>query len=135
RASGTSTASLAWNDLDPVSRDANRELVQHMLRIVEEIADHTWNTWNGPAPEPVTIPPDADPLHQLALMGFDRDSSIRMARAEHERQRAYYEKHHRRHGEPKVPDLTHEWAQVEADPVLLERALDTVAVTLRSLRE
>ena len=136
---GTTPAARPWAELDTFYKDSNRLLVKHMLRIVEVIAEHTWNTWNGPVPRPVSIPYDAEPLEQLELMGFDRDAATRMARAEHERWREYYEKHHWRYGprddERKLHPSLQDWAAIQADPVLYRRALNTVAVTLLSLRE
>jgi hypothetical protein len=137
---GTTPASRPWSELDPFYKDSNRLLVKHMLRIVEDIAEHTWNTWNAPAPEPVSIPHDAEPLEQLELMGFDRDAAIRMAMAEHERWREYYEKHHWRYGRDRDDERKHhpslqDWAVIQDDPILYRRALTTVALTLLSLRE
>lgn len=136
---GVTPATQPWSTLDTFYKDSNRQLVKHMLRIVEEIGEHTWNTWNGPAPEPVPIPYDAEPLVQLTLMGFDREAAVRMARAEHERSLAFHRKHQWRRGpgegaRERRPSLQ-DWATIEADPVLYEQALRTVAVTLLSLRE
>lgn len=136
---GTTPATQPWSALDPFYKDSNHLLVKHMLRIVEDIGEHTWNTWSGPAPRHVSIPHDAPPLDQLQLMGFGRDAAVAMARAEHERWRAYYEKHRWRYG-PRDDQRKHhpslqDWTAIESDPALYARALTTVAVTLLSLRE
>ncbi|MGE0782349.1 RyR domain-containing protein [Mycolicibacterium sp.] len=135
-----SAAAAPWGELDPFYKDSNRLLVKHMLRIVEEIAEHTWNSWNGPAPEPVVIPHDADPLDQLELMGFDREAAVAMAKAEHERWVAYYVKHHwryapQRDNDRKLHPSLQDWSAIQADEELYRRALTAVAVTLLSLRE
>ncbi|MDZ7884103.1 MAG: hypothetical protein U5N53_14890 [Mycobacterium sp.] len=132
-------ATQPWSTLDTVHKDATRQLVTHMLRIVEEIGEHTWNTWNGFVPEPVPIPYDAEPLVQLQLMGFDREAAVRMAKAEHERSLDYHHKHPWRRGTSggarELQPLPQDWAAIEADPLLYQQALTMVAVTLLSLRE
>lgn len=132
-------ASVPWNELSDFYKNSNRLLVKHMLRIVEDVAEHTWNTWNSPPPEPVSIPYNAEPLVQLRLMGFEEDAAIRMAKVEHERWCAYYRKHDWHHGlrndalkqHPSLQD----WEVICDDPLLYRKALGTVSGALLSLRE
>jgi hypothetical protein len=129
-----------WAQLDAFYQESNRRLVKHTLRMVEEIGEHTWNTWNSAVSQLASIPHDAEPLEQLRLMGFARDAAIAMARAEHEDWCRYYQDNGWKYGpkrdyENKLHEALLDWPSIEADPKLYKRALTTVAVTLRSLRE
>ena len=45
-------ARLPWAELDEFYRESNRRQVRNALWMVEQIAEHTWNTWGNP-PKPL----------------------------------------------------------------------------------
>ena len=115
--------------------------MRNALWMVEQIAGHTWNTWgSAPAAGSLSGLRGLAPLEQLALMGFDRDAALGMARAEHEDWCRYYREAGWRYGptrddERKIHDKLVDWATVEANPELLEAAMSSSAATLSELRE
>ncbi|WP_232005393.1 hypothetical protein [Mycobacterium sp. 852002-53434_SCH5985345] len=136
-----SPAAMPWADLNEFYRGSNRRQVRNALWMVENIAGHTWNTWGSPPAQlsgndMVGLPP----LEQLALMGFDRDSAMSMARAEHEDWCRYYRHNGWKYGSPrddsrKIHDKLVDWSVVESTPDLLNTAVQSLAGTLWSLRQ
>lgn len=132
---------LPWEELDEFYRGSNRRQVRNALWMVEQVADHTWDTWGStPAPLAERDMADVSPLEQLARMGFDRDSAMKMARAEHTDWCQYYQRNGWRYGpnrddRHRIHDKLVDWSVIEADPALLNRVLLSVASTLWSLRQ
>lgn len=133
-------ATRPWVELDDFYRESNRREVRNALWIVEQIGGHTWNTF-GTQPDSVMTSDlmALPPLEQLRLMGFDRDTAVAMARAEHEDWCRYYRSAGWSYGgvrddRHKVHDKLVDWTHVEADPILLDAALSSLAATLMSLR-
>ncbi|WP_374024330.1 hypothetical protein [Mycobacterium sp. HNNTM2301] len=136
-----SPAAMPWAQLNEFYRGSNRRQVRNALWMVEQIAGHTWNTWGSP-PAQLSGHEMADrpPLEQLALMGFDRDSAMSMAQAEHEDWCRYYRRNGWKYGAPrddsrKIHDKLVDWSAVESDPALLNAAVRSLAGTLWSLRQ
>jgi RyR domain-containing protein len=134
-------ARLPWTELDEFYRESNRRQVRNALWMVEQIAEHTWNTWGNP-PKPLSVRDMAGltALQQLARMGFDHDPAMKMAKAEHEDWCRYYRRNHWKYGpvrddEHRVHDKLVDWSVVEADDGLRESALRSLATTLWSLRQ
>lgn len=134
-------ASAPWVELDEFYRGSNRRQVQNALWMVEKIGGHTWNTFGSP-PDSLSIATlgKKEPLEQLRLMGFDRETAIAMARAEHEDWCRYYVKAGWKFGTPrddsrKIHDKLVGWPVIEADSELLDKALSSLAGTLLKLRE
>ncbi|BBY24441.1 RyR domain-containing protein [Mycobacterium stomatepiae] len=134
-------ASVPWAELNEFYRGSNRRQVRNALWMVEQIAGHTWNTWGSP-PTQLSGSEMAEltPLEQLGLMGFDQDSSVRMAQAEHEDWCRYYRRNGWKYGTPrddsrKIHNKLVDWSVVEADPELLNAAVRSLAGTLWSLRQ
>lgn len=134
-------ASVPWAELNEFYRGSNRRQVRNALWMVEQIAGHTWNTWGSP-PQQLSGSEMAEltPLEQLALMGFDHDSALRMARAEHEDWCRYYRRNGWKYGSPrddsrKIHNKLVDWSAVECDPELLNAAVRSLAGTLWSLRQ
>ncbi|KUI03872.1 hypothetical protein AU190_04320 [Mycolicibacterium acapulense] len=134
-------ASAPWVELDEFYRGSNRRQVQNALWMVEKIGGHTWNTFGSP-PDSLSITAlgEKNPLEQLLLMGFDRETAIAMARAEHEDWCRYYVRAGWKFGTPrddsrKVHDKLVDWSVIEADAALLDKALGSLAGTLLKLRE
>lgn len=132
---------LPWDELDEFYRRSNRRQVRNALWMVEQVADHTWDTW-GSAPAPLAERDMAGlpPLEQLAQLGFDHDSAIAMARSEHEDWCHYYHRNGWRYGpnrddRHRIHDKLVDWSVIEADPALLDGVLLSVANTLWSLRQ
>lgn len=140
--SGRATpATRPWSELDEFYRGSNRRQVQNALWMVEKIGGHTWNTFGTP-PQP--LPPDRlrelPALERLRLMGFDTDVALAMARAEHEDWCRYYRAGGWRLGPVRddahrVHDKLVDWETVEANPDLLDSALNSLATTLSQLRQ
>jgi RyR domain len=132
---------LPWAELDEFYRESNRRLVRNALWMVEQIAEHTWNTWGNP-PQPLGLHDmvGLTPLQQLARMGFDHDAAMKMAKAEHEDWCRYYHRNHWKYGpirddENRIHNKLVDWPQVEADEDLLKSAVTSLATTLWSLRQ
>ncbi len=134
-------ATRPWAELDDFYRGSNRREVGNVLWMAEQIGGHTWNTFGVP---PDSIPTAEllghQPLEQLRLMGFDRDTALAMARAEHEDWCRYYREAGWRYGPVrddarKIHDKLVDWERIEADPDLLDRALNSLATTLLRLRQ
>ena len=134
-------ARLPWAELDEFYRGSNRRLVRNALWMVEQIAGHTWNTWGDP-PKPLGVRDMAGltALQKLERIGFDRDSAMRMAKAEHEDWCRYYRRNHWKYGE--IRDDAHrihnklvDWSVVEDDDEKLNAAVTSLAATLWSLRQ
>ncbi|OBH47379.1 RyR domain-containing protein [Mycobacterium mantenii] len=136
-----SAAALPWAALNEFYRGSNRRQVRNALWMVEQIAGHTWNTWGSPPAQlsgrdMAGLPP----LQQLALMGFDDDAAMSMARAEHEDWCRYYRRNGWKYGSPrddsrKIHDKLVDWSTVETNPDLLNAAVRSLAGTLWSLRQ
>lgn len=136
-----SAASLPWAELDEFYRESNRRLVGNALWMVEQIAEHTWNTWGDP-PKPLRAQDmvGLTPLQQLARMGFDHDAAMKMAKAEHEDWCRYLRRNHWKYGpvrdnEHRIHDKLVDWSVVEDDPQKLGAAIKSVADTLWTLRQ
>lgn len=134
-------AAVPWAKLSEFYRGSNRRQVRNALWMVEQIAGHTWNTW-GSRPEQLSGHEiaEAPPLEQLALLGFDHDAAMSMARAEHEDWCAYYRRNgwkygKRRDDSRKIHDKLVDWSVVQSDPDLLNSAVRSLAATLWSLRQ
>jgi hypothetical protein len=134
-------ATLPWDELDEFYRGSNRRQVQNALWMVEKIGGHTWNTF-GSLPDSVSTAKlrGMQPLEQLRLMGFDRDTALAMARAEHEDWCRYYRGAGWQYGPVrddarKIHDKLVDWPSIAADPDLLKTALSSLAATLSKLRE
>jgi hypothetical protein len=134
-------ARLPWAELDEFYRESNRRQVRNALWMVEQIAEHTWNTWGRP-PEPLGVHDmvGLTALQRLARMGFDHDSAMKMAKAEHEDWCHYYRRNHWKYGtvrndEHRIHNKLVEWSVVEADEDLLNSAVTSLAATLWSLRQ
>jgi hypothetical protein len=131
--------SRPWAELDEFYREVNRRQVRNLLNLVVTIGHHTWDTFGSSD----TLLPDLramDPMTQLAILGFDRDHVIAMARAEHNDWLAFY----RNRGWTYAPirddaEKRHNklvsWDVVTSDPTLLGNAIASVAATILSLRE
>jgi len=137
-----SEATKPWAELSEFYRGSNRRTVRNALWMVEETAGHTWDTFGGPPDPPVpSEAADSDPWELMRAIGFDHDTAMAMAKAEHEDWARYLRKNgwsygpqrdnkHRRH-----PRLV-SWDVVQADPEgLLRTAVNSVATTLYALRE
>jgi hypothetical protein len=143
-AAGTDRATAAtvpWSQLDEFYRGSNRRQVRNALWMVEEIGGHTWNTFGGPT-DPVSTAAlrGRSPAEQLRLMGIDGPTALAMARAEHEDWCRYLRTHGWRYGPvrsdaDRVHDKLVDWAIVEADANMRDRALASLAATLSKLRE
>jgi hypothetical protein len=136
-----SPAALPWAQLDEFYRGSNRRQVRNALWMVEQIAGHTWNTWDSP-PTPLLARDmvGRTPLQQLAQMGFDRDTATKMAQAEHEDWRRYYRRAGWKYGPARddahrIHDKLVGWSVIEGNPDLLNAALTSLATTLWSLRQ
>ncbi|GBG36311.1 hypothetical protein [Mycobacterium montefiorense] len=136
-----SPAAMPWTELNEFYRGSNRRQVRNALWMVEQIAGHTWNTWGSP-PAQLSGSEMAGlaPAEQLALMGFDHDSALRMAQAEHEDWCRYYRRNGWKYGSPrddsrKIHNKLVDWSVVECDPDLLNAAVRSLAGTLWSLRQ
>ncbi|OBG30239.1 RyR domain-containing protein [Mycobacterium sp. 852002-51057_SCH5723018] len=136
-----SPAAMPWDELSEFYRGSNRRQVRNALWMVEQIAGHTWNTWGSP---PAQLSgrdmANSPPLEQLALMGFDRQSALSMAKAEHEDWCRYYRRNGWKYGPKrddtrKIHDKLVDWSVVESKPDLLNAALRSLAATLWSLRQ
>jgi hypothetical protein len=136
-----SPAAMPWTELNEFYRGSNRRQVRNALWMVEQIAGHTWNTWGSPPAQLSGSEMAAlAPLEQLALMGFDHDSALRMAQAEHEDWCRYYRHNGWKYGSPrddsrKIHNKLVDWPAVESDPDLLNAAVRSLAGTLWSLRQ
>ena len=136
-----SPAAMPWTELNEFYRGSNRRQVRNALRMVEQIAGHTWNTWGSPPVElSGRVMADSPPLTQLALMGFDHYSAMGMAKAEHQDWCRYYRRNGWKYGSPrddarKIHDKLVDWSVVESNPDLLNAAVRSLASTLWRLRQ
>ncbi len=131
-----------WKDLDPFIRQSNRRQLVNALWMVEAFGGHTWNSLEYPGP-PRALPVDfteLDPLGQLEILGFDKDTVERMVRIEHEDWRAYYEDAGWRYAEIRDDDRRRHdrllpWDELIArDPEFAVAAVKSLASTLLCLR-
>ncbi|MGH3969304.1 MAG: RyR domain-containing protein, partial [Mycobacterium sp.] len=120
--SSPSPARMPWAQLDVFYRGSNRRQLHNALWMVEQIAGHTWNTWGSP-PAPLTAQDMAglQPLEQLARMGYDRDSALKMAQAEHEDWCRYYRRNGWKYGTVRddarrIHNKLVDWSVMQADP-------------------
>jgi hypothetical protein len=141
-------ARLSWAELDEFYRESNRRQVRNALWMVEQIAEHTWNTWGDP-PKPLSVHDMAglSAEQRLARMGFDHDSAMRMAKAEHEDWCRYYHRNHWKYGavrndKDRIHNKLVDWPAVtddeqltEAQKDVLNAAVTSLAATLWSLRQ
>ncbi|MFT3899694.1 MAG: hypothetical protein QM728_05540 [Gordonia sp. (in: high G+C Gram-positive bacteria)] len=128
-----------WSSLDEFYRESNRRQVANALWIVET---HSDCTWRGTDDGRTWTPPDKSetaPLAQLAALGFDEPTALRMAQAEHEDWCRFYRANGWTHGTrddaAKRHDFLLDWDEIAADPERRGRALTSLAVTLTKLRE
>lgn len=133
-------AAVPWEQLDEFYRGSNRRQVRNALWMVEEVGGHTWNTWGHPPDSvPTTRLRDMEPLEALRCMGFDEDTALAMARAEHEDWCRYYRAAGWRYGPVrddarKIHDKLTTLSTSRDDPALLS-ALTSLVATLSKLRE
>jgi RyR domain len=134
-------ARLPWAQLDEFYRESNRRQVRNALWMVEQIAEHTWNTWGDP-PTPLGANDmvGLTALQRLARMGFDENSAMKMAKAEHEDWCRYYRRNRWKYGPVrddarKIHNKLVDWSVVEADVEMLDAAVTSLAATLWSLRQ
>lgn len=132
-------ATRLWPQLDEFYRESNRRLVRNILWMAEDKGEHTWSSGGTPAEVSVAELRGLAPTEQMRRLGFDRDAALAMARAEHEDWCRYYRAAGWRHGErsdeKKIHNKLVDWAVTEADPVLLDAAVGSVAAALLELRE
>jgi hypothetical protein len=132
-------ATRLWPQLDEFYRESNRRLVRNILWMAEEKGEHTWSSGGTAAEVSVAELRGLAPTEQMRRLGFDRDAALAMARAEHEDWCRYYRAAGWRPGERSDERKTHNklvgWAVTEADPVLLDAAVGSVAAALLELRE
>lgn len=131
-------ARLPWTQLDKFYRESNRRQVRNALWMVEQIAEHTWNTW-GKLPTPLSGHDMAGltTLQRLARMGFDEGSAMQMAKAEHEDWCRYHRRNHWRYGtvrndSHRIHDKLVDWPLVDATKELAF-ALDELTTAERKL--
>ncbi|MCB0930667.1 MAG: hypothetical protein KDB71_02040 [Mycobacterium sp.] len=133
-------ATLPWAVLDEFHRESNRRQVRNILWIVEAMGGHSWNSAAGQA----APPPESDmyqrsePLETLRLLGFDADSAIAMARAEHQDWCRFYREAGWRYGptrddERRIHDKLLDWDAAEHTPSFKKTALQSLADTLLEL--
>jgi hypothetical protein len=141
QAAEDSESTKPWAQLSEFYRGSNRRLVRNMLRMVEEIAGHTWDTFGGMPGQPASAASaEVPPLEQLAAIGFDRHTAMAMAMAEHEDWVRYLQRWGWRHGpsrdneHKKRPDLVPWQTLIKENPDAVEVALKNLASTLYSLR-
>jgi hypothetical protein len=134
-------ARLPWAQLDEFWRGSNRRQVRNALWMVEQIAGHTWNTWGRP-PTPLRVHDmvGLPPTEQLARMGFDRDSVMKMARVEHEDWCRYYRRNGWKYGATRdaaqrIHDKLVDWSVIGGDSEMLDTAVTSLAATPWSLRQ
>ncbi len=131
-------AAQPWDRLDEFYRESNRRQVANALWIVETLSDRTWRSTADAQPW-VPGHSDAQPLDQLAALGFDEATVLRMAQAEHEDWCRFYRANGWTHGKRdngrKHHDYLVPWSEIEADPAKVTRALTSLAGTLTKLRE
>lgn len=137
---GPSPAARPWASLDEFYRGSNRRQVRNALWMVERIAGHTWDSSTAPAEPLAAVGAQGAPLDRLAQLGFDRDTALAMARAEHEDWCSYYRDARWRFGPVrddarKIHDGLVSWQDIAQDPVALNRALTSLASTLWALHE
>jgi hypothetical protein len=138
---------VPWPQLSTFYRESNRRQVRNAFKMVEQIAGHTWDTFGAP-PDP---PPPADgaltdPVEQalalLQTLGFDRDSAVAMAEAEHD---SWYDflraagwrlsptgEAERNEKARTRPDLV-PWSKIAGDPAAMGTALRSLADTIDTL--
>ena len=135
-------ATRPWKELSPFIKQSNRRQLLNALWMVETIADHTWNSLeqSGPA-ESLPIGFAAmEPLQQLAILGFTKDTVDRMVEAEHEDWRRYYEVAGWKYSEVRDDDNRRHnkllpWtALVARNPAFVRDARRSLASTLINLR-
>jgi len=131
-----------WAELDEFYRGSNRRLVRNTLWMVEKIAGRTWDTFGGVPDQPVPADlAEAPPLERLAAIGFDRDTAMDMAEAEHEDWVRYLRRWGWRYAPTRDnarkerPDLVPWHTLVKENPDAVGPALNSLATTLYSLRE
>jgi hypothetical protein len=133
-------ATQPWAQLAEFYRESNRRQVRNILWIVESIGGHTWSTAAGQsAPPPHSeVYRQAEPLESLRLLGFDADTAVAMARAEHDDWCRFYRADGWRYGpvrddEHKVHDKLLDWDAAEHHPNFKKTALRSLANTLVEL--
>ena len=113
-------ATLPWAVLDEFHRESNRRQVRNILWIVEAMGGHSWNS----AASQAAPPPESDMYQRsgatetLRLLGFDADSAIAMARAEHQDWCRFYREAGWRYGptrddERRIHDKLLDWDAAE----------------------
>lgn len=148
-------ARLPWDQLDKFYRESNRRQVRNALWMVEQIAEHTWNTWGKP-PTPLSAHDmvGLTTLQRLARMGFDECSAMQMAKAEHEDWCRYHRRNHWKYGTVRndahrIHNKLVDWPVIddnkelagaldeltEAERELVNAGLGSLEATLWSLRQ
>jgi hypothetical protein len=140
RAAGhESETTKPWAELNESHRGSIRRQVHNALWMVETIAGHTWDTFGDVTDRAASVD-SADPGERLAALGFDRQTAMAMAKAEHEDWLRYYrewgwrygpERDHARKVSPNLVDWN---TLVERNPAAVDIALDNVATTLHAVR-
>ncbi|HZQ33156.1 MAG TPA: RyR domain-containing protein [Mycobacterium sp.] len=130
-----------WPELDPFFRQSNRRQVHNTLWMVETIANHTWNTLESEAAEP--LPENFDemtPLEKLKALGFDEDTVDRMIQIEHEDWCRYYREggwkySANRDDDKNRHDSLKPWHQLKQErPDCVDNSRESLVGTLVSLR-
>jgi hypothetical protein len=142
KAGQESEATKPWADLNEFYRGSNRRTVRNALWMVEEIAGHTWDTFGGLPDQPISAASaETGPLERLRAIGFERDTAMAMAEAEHDDWVRYNRKWGWRYAPVRDdarkvrPDLVRWDTLVKEHPERVDTALNSVAMTLYSLRE
>lgn len=146
---GSGAEDKPWPQLIEFYRGSNRRLVRHAFAIVEQVAEHTWDSF-GALPDPPTALDESitdkveRALARLNALGFDTEAAMAMAKAEHESWLKYLHHwgwrrsppgHTERDEQKKTrPDLV-AWSEVKKDRAALGRALTNLADTLDTLRQ
>ncbi len=142
-------ADKPWPELNEFYRGSNRRLVRNAFAIVEQVAEHTWDSFGVLPDSPTPIDPSiADKveraLARLCALGFDRDAAMAMARAEHESWSKYLRHWGWRPAPPGQTDRDEQkktrpdlvaWSKVVDDDDALGRALTNLADTFDTLRQ
>jgi len=144
-----SEADKPWPELNEFYRGSNRRLVRNAFAIVEQVAEHSWDSFGALPDSPTPIDPSiADKVERavarLRALGFERDAAMAMAQAEHESWWNYLRQWgwrpapagqiDRDEQKKTRPDLI-AWSKVVEDGDALGRALTNLADTLDTLRQ
>jgi RyR domain len=130
-----------WPHLEPFYRQSNRRQVHNALWMVEKVANHTWNSLESESAEPLPSDFDAmEPLQQLEVLGFDKDTVDRMIQIEHEDWCRYYREGGWRYSEQRdddrrLHDALMPWEDLKKKrPDCVDNSRNSLVSTLMSLR-